>query len=110
MTKSSILAVAAVLLAAAAAPDAVAAPNGELKALMRQLGSAASAEDTKAMAPLLAKTKGFAKPDMPNWAALSEKGEKAAMAGDLAGAKATCKGCHDAYKATYKSTYGSKAP
>ena len=104
------LAVASLLAGVLGATRAEAAPNGDLKALMKSLGAAASADDAKAMAPLLAKTKTFAKPDLPNWAALAERGERAASAGDLAGAKASCKGCHDEYKALYKGKYGSKAP
>lgn len=105
---------AALTLAAASAfafsPTASAAPNAELKDLMKKLGAATSAEDTAAMAPLLAKTKAYGKSEYTKWAALSDKGEAAAKAGDLAGAKATCKGCHDEYKAPYKTKYGSKAP
>jgi len=104
------LSFALVMAGVLGAAPAEATPNGDLKALMKSLGTAASDENAKAMAPLLAKTKAFAKPDMPNWVALAERGEKAATAGDVAGAKATCKGCHDAYKASYKTKYGSKAP
>ncbi len=92
------------------APEASAAPNAELKDLMKKLGAATSAEDTAAMAPLLAKTKTYGRPELTKWAALADKGEAAAKAGNLAGAKASCKECHDEYKASFKTKYGSKAP
>ncbi len=87
-----------------------AAPNKELKTLMKELESATAAGDTATMAALLAKSKGFAKPEYANWSNLAEQARKAAAAGDVAGAKAGCKGCHTEYKSAYRSKYGSKAP
>jgi len=39
------------------------------------------------------------------WAAISKKGAELAKGGDVAGAKAQCKACHDAYKEPYKQQY-----
>lgn len=96
-------------LVTAAAP-VEAAPNKELKLLMKELESATAAGDTATVASLLAKSKGFAKPEYATWSTLAEQGRKAAAAGDVAGAKAACKGCHTEYKSAYRAKYGSKAP
>ncbi len=45
-----------------------------------------------------------------SWSTISKQGSDAAKKGDLAGAKASCKDCHDAYKAKYKAQYRTKAP
>lgn len=87
-----------------------AAPNKELKAVMKELESATAAGDTAAMASLLAKTKGFAKPEYATWDTLAAEAQKAASAGDLAGAKVGGKGCHSEYKMAYRAKYGSRAP
>jgi hypothetical protein len=76
----------------------------------RPIAKLVRALDAKALAPLLAKTKSMGKPEFANWASMSDQGKAAAEGGDLAGAKATCKSCHDAYRAEYKTKYGSKAP
>jgi hypothetical protein len=40
--------------------------------------------------------------DYPQWATMSKAGSAAAAKQDLAGVKASCKQCHDAYKEKYK--------
>lgn len=92
-----------------AAAPAGAADNA-MKDLMKKMGAQSTAGDAKAMAPLFAQTKGMAKAEFANWAAISDKGKAAAEKGDLDGAKATCKECHNAYRDAYKTKYGSKAP
>jgi len=44
-----------------------------------------------------------------NWRAIALKGAQLAKSGDLDGAKAQCKACHDAYKAPYRATYRARA-
>jgi hypothetical protein len=39
--------------------------------------------------------------DYANWAQLAQQGSSAAAGQDLKGVKASCKGCHDAYKDRY---------
>jgi hypothetical protein len=41
--------------------------------------------------------------DYPQWASMSAAGSKASAASDVAGIKAACKQCHDAYKTKYQS-------
>ena len=100
------------LLAAAALAvlPAGAAPDSSLKDVMKKMGGLAASGDAKPMASLFAETKGKGKPEFANCASLADQGKAAAEKGDLDGAKASCKGCHDAYRNEYKSKYGSKAP
>jgi hypothetical protein len=45
----------------------------------------------------------------PKWAAMSNTGAAAAAKEDLAGVKASCKQCHDAYKESYKKEFATRA-
>ncbi len=49
-------------------------------------------------------------PSWTTWTTIAKQGADAARKGDVAGAKASCKGCHDGYKAKYKAQYRMKAP
>ena len=44
----------------------------------------------------------------PNWASIAKAGGDAAKAGDLAGAKASCKSCHKAFRDKYKKDFRMK--
>jgi len=46
--------------------------------------------------------------DYPNWASISKAGAAAAAKSDLAGVKASCKQCHDAYKEKYKKEFPTR--
>ena len=64
-------------------------------------------QDQSGMAPALAtaleQMQKFAPAGYTNWVSISKDGAKAAKAGDLAGAKASCRSCHDQYKNKYKT-------
>jgi hypothetical protein len=45
--------------------------------------------------------------EYPKWAIFSKTGSSAAAKQDLAGTKAACKSCHDAYKAKYIKDFPS---
>lgn len=92
----------------AAAPASAA--DSTLKDLMKKMGAASASGDAKGLAPIFVKTKAMGKPEFANWAKMSDDGKAAAEKGDLDGAKASCKSCHDAYRSEYKTKYGSKAP
>ena len=109
MRKTLVLATAVLGSILAAAMPAGAADN-TLKDLMKKMGSTATSGDAKALVPIFEKTKSMGKPEFSDWAAIADKGKAAAAGGDLDGAKAVCKQCHDAYRSTYKTKYGSKAP
>ncbi|HEY8074790.1 MAG TPA: hypothetical protein VIF62_11785 [Labilithrix sp.] len=66
------------------------------------MNPAVSASDTAALAVALDKAATFAPSGYANWASIAKDGAAAAKKGDLAAAKAACKGCHDQYKDKYK--------
>jgi hypothetical protein len=59
--------------------------------------------DTAGLGAALEKIAGFAPPGYTNWASISKDGAKAASGGDMAGAKASCRTCHDQYREKYRS-------
>jgi hypothetical protein len=74
--------------------------QGWMKTVM---ASASSSGDGAKLASALAYTAGKPPPGMGQWTAISNAGVAKAKAGDIEGAKATCKQCHDLYKERYKS-------
>jgi len=46
--------------------------------------------------------------DYPQWATMAKAGSAAAAKEDLAGVKASCKQCHDAYKEKYKKELATR--
>lgn len=109
MSKRVQLAALTLALVTAATLPAIAADN-TLKDVMKKMGATSAGEDARGLAPLFDQTKAAAKADYPKWNEITDKGKAAAAKGDLAGAKATCKECHDAYRTDYKTKFGSKAP
>ncbi|WP_437513381.1 hypothetical protein [Sorangium sp. So ce1099] len=113
-------ATAAASAAAAAAPAATgAAQAGEKKfdcgakgqkmcpmqAWMKStMASATSSGDGPKIAAALQYVAGKPPPGMGSWGAISKAGAAKAKAGDIDGAKASCKQCHDLYKEQYKKT------
>jgi hypothetical protein len=75
--------------------------QGWMKTVM---ASASSSGDGTKLASALAYTAGKPPPGMGQWTAISNAGVAKAKAGDIEGAKATCKQCHDLYKEKYKSS------
>jgi hypothetical protein len=73
--------------------------QGWMKSVM---GSAASSGDGEKLAKALAYVAGKPPPGMGNWTAIANEGAAKAKAGDIDGAKASCKKCHDLYKETFK--------
>jgi hypothetical protein len=64
--------------------------------------AAMSTEDYGALATALDKVVGFAPPGYTNWASIARDGAAAARAQTLDGVKASCRSCHNQYKARYK--------
>lgn len=82
-----------------------------LQKWMRQnMAPALAAGDNAGLAAALDKVAKIS-PDASwsTWSTLSKQGSDAAKKGDLAGAKASCKGCHDAYKDKYKAQHRTQA-
>jgi Cytochrome C' len=46
--------------------------------------------------------------DYANWASIAKSGSAAAAKQDVAGVKASCKQCHDAYKESYKKDFAAR--
>ncbi|MBX3189236.1 MAG: hypothetical protein KF819_19590 [Labilithrix sp.] len=67
-----------------------------------------AANDLPALATALDKTVGFAPPGYANWASIAKDGAKAARAGDMTAAKASCRTCHDQYKQKYKDEHRAR--
>jgi hypothetical protein len=78
-------------------------PDCPLQAWMKaNTNPAIAANDLPALAIALDKTAGFAPAGYTNWASIAKDGAKAARAGDMTAAKASCRTCHDQYKDKYK--------
>ncbi len=78
-------------------------PPCPLYAWMKANTSAAmSAEDFDALATALDKAATFAPGGYTNWVSIAKDGASAAHAQSLDGVKASCRGCHNQYKAKYK--------
>ncbi len=79
-------------------------PDCPLQAWMKaNTNSAVASSDLPALAIALDKTVALGPAGYTNWASIAKDGAKAAKAGDLTGAKASCRTCHDQYKAKYKA-------
>ncbi|XYI01200.1 hypothetical protein ACMHYB_16190 [Sorangium sp. So ce1128] len=68
------------------------------------MASATSSGDGAKIAAALQYVAGKPPPGMGSWASISKAGAAKAKAGDIDGAKASCKQCHDLYKERYKKT------
>jgi hypothetical protein len=68
------------------------------------MAAAASSGDGEKLSKALAYVAGKSPPGMGSWASISSAGAAKAKAGDIDGAKTSCKQCHDLYKEKYKNT------
>ncbi|HRI66703.1 MAG TPA: hypothetical protein PK156_20800 [Polyangium sp.] len=75
--------------------------QGWMKGVM---GPHTSAGDAEKMAKDLEYIAAKPPPGMGGWSGIAKEGAAKAKAGDIDGAKASCKKCHDQYKDKYKST------
>ncbi len=79
-------------------------PDCPLQAWMKaNTNSAIASNDLPALATALDRTATFAPAGYANWASIAKDGAKAAKAGDMTAAKASCRTCHDQYKTKYKA-------
>ena len=74
--------------------------QGWMKTVMQ---SATTSGDGAKIASALEYVASKPPPGMPKWVAISKDGVEKAKKGDIDGAKASCKACHDLYKAEYKA-------
>ena len=75
--------------------------QGWMKGVM---GPATSSGDAEKIAKGLDYIAAKPPPGMGSWSAISKEGSAKAKAGDIDGAKASCKKCHDLYKEKYKTS------
>jgi len=73
------------------------------------MGVALAGNDLPALAKALDKAATLSPDPSWEWASIAKTGAEAARKGDIAGAKASCKTCHDKYKDPYKSQFRTKA-
>ncbi|MFO0676465.1 MAG: hypothetical protein U0169_08025 [Polyangiaceae bacterium] len=102
--------VGAVVLAVAASAFSPAVANAEggttLKAWMKtNLGGPMAAADLAAVGKGLTAAGKLGPSDYPKWKSIADEGAAAAAKGNTDGVKASCKSCHDLYKADYKKKY-----
>lgn len=79
--------------------------QGWMKGVM---GPATSSGDLEKIAKGLDYIAAKPPPGMGNWSSIAKTGSAKAKAGDIDGAKASCKICHDQYKEKYKTTMRDK--
>jgi hypothetical protein len=68
------------------------------------MAAASSSGDGDKLASALSYVAAHVPPGFAGWAAIASAGAAKAKAGDIDGAKLSCKQCHDAYKEKYKAT------
>ncbi len=79
-------------------------PDCPLQGWMKaNVNPAMAASDTPKLGEALEKIAKLGPPGYPNWVSISMDGAKAARSGNLDGAKASCRTCHDQYKAKYRN-------
>ncbi len=79
-------------------------PNCPTQAWMKaNMATAAASGDGPDLAKGLDYIAAHAPAGMPSWSGIARGGAAKAKAGDIDGAKASCKSCHDQYKAKYKA-------
>lgn len=70
--------------------------------MREKMAPALAANDAPALAVALDRMAKFTPTPGPEWKTISETAADAARKGDVAGARKSCQGCHNAFKATYK--------
>jgi hypothetical protein len=72
--------------------------------MKRVMAPASAGDDGAALTKALGYVAEHAPPGYADWTSIAHAGAAKAHAGDIDGAKASCKKCHDAYKENYKAT------
>jgi cytochrome c556 len=73
------------------------------------MGASLAANDTDALGKALDHAAGFIPdPSWAQWTQFAKAGSAAAASKDMAGVKASCKSCHDAFKDKYKTQFRAR--
>jgi hypothetical protein len=85
-------------------------PACPLQAWMRtNLAAPLAASDAAAVAMSLENVARMSpEPDWTTWETFASEGARAARKGDVAAARASCRGCHDAFREAYKQKHRSR--
>lgn len=79
------------------------------KWMRANVGAPMARGDLPVVASGLEKAAAFAPdPSWTEWASIAKEGAAAAKKGDVAATKATCKSCHDKFKAKYKENFRAR--
>jgi hypothetical protein len=74
--------------------------------MRKNVAAALAANDAAALSAALDKAaKLTPDPAWASWSSAASSGAAAAKKGDIAGARAACKSCHDTWRATYKAQF-----
>ncbi len=73
------------------------------------IATAITANDTQALARALDRVATFSPDGSWRWAEIAKTGAEFARQGDMSAARKSCKGCHEAYKPSWKASYRSRA-
>ena len=74
-----------------------------------QMATAAASGDGALLAKAFDDVAAHAPPGLASWSAIAKGGAAKARSGDIDGAKASCKACHDQYKTRYKAEMRDRA-
>ncbi len=77
--------------------------------MKRVMAPASAASDADGLAKAMAYVADHPPPGFTEWTGLAKTAGAKAKAGDVDGAKASCKACHDLYKNKYKATMRDRA-
>jgi cytochrome c553 len=108
--KALVLATALGLAAMLGAPEAGAVRTTMLQDVMKRMNGFFTSGNLEPTAMSLNLVKNVGPDEYKRWAEIAEKGRAAAAAGNVAATKAACASCHDQYRESYKTRYGSAAP
>jgi hypothetical protein len=77
--------------------------------MRKNVSTAVAAKDTAALARALDRVATFSPDPSWSWAEMSVKAADAARRGDMAEARKSCQGCHNAYKAQWQEKFRTRA-
>lgn len=78
------------------------------KWMRANIAPAITANDTQALARALDRVAAFSPDSSWRWAEIAKTGAEFARQGDMSAARKSCKGCHELYKPSWKSSYRSR--
>jgi hypothetical protein len=90
--------------------DAGAVRMTMMQNLMKRMNGLVAAGNMQSAAVVLNLVKNIGPEEYKRWPEVAEKARAAAAAGNVTETKAACTTCHEQYRESYKTKYGSGAP